>query len=310
MSSGVGKPANIKECTTAGDALDVMTAKLTGDAINGAREDAMTLLISVCGLTREELVLDSRTPLTTPVKNALENALQRRLAREPTTRILGHREFYGRSFRITPDVLDPRPDTETLVSVVLDYVDARGLRDKSLRILDVGTGSGALLVTLLTELPSATGLGTDISAAALDVARANSTALGVGDRSRFEHRDGVAGLDGPFEIIVSNPPYVARDDIPTLMTEVRSYDPHVALDGGSDGLDFYRGWGAQLIRLAPNGIIAVEVGFDQSAAVQDIFRTACAPQDDVEITTAKDLAGHVRCVAALTLSSRRTESLP
>lgn len=297
----VAKPRTIEDCLTAGDALDAMTAQLAARGFAHPREDALRLIVEGSDRSREDLILDQRAPLTQPMKTKLEAMLKRRLTHEPVTRILGQREFFGRTFRVTPDTLDPRPDTETLVSVVLAHVTAHGRQAQPLRILDVGTGTGALLVSLLAELPSAQGIGTDISAAALDVARDNANRLGVADRACFDVRDGVEGLEGPFDVIVSNPPYIARDDIATLMPEVRAFDPHVALDGGADGLEFYRLWVPHFLRLAPCGLVAVEVGFDQSEAVQGLFHAACQGQDGVEITTAKDLSGHVRCVAALTL---------
>ena len=166
----------------------------------------------------------------------------------------------------------PRPETETVVEAALDYVERGGLRLEKLRLLDIGTGSGALLLALLRELPNASGIGTDISAAALAVARANAERNNLAGRCTFVACNIADGVQGPFDIIVSNPPYVVRGDIATLAPEVRNFDPSIALDGGTDGLDFYRAIAGEARRLlAPGGQLIVELGMGQEGAVRTLF---------------------------------------
>jgi release factor glutamine methyltransferase len=189
----------------------------------------------------------------------------------------------------------PRPETETVVEAALDFVVRGGLRMQKLRILDVGTGSGALLLALLSELPNAVGVGTDISAAALDVARANAARNKLAARCAFIACNIAAGLQGPFDLIVSNPPYVARGEIASLAPEVRDYDPTLALDGGSDGLDGYRAIAADASRLlAPGGNLIVELGIGQEPAVRALFTNA-----RLKVGAARDdLAGIPRALSA------------
>ncbi|HEY5217545.1 MAG TPA: peptide chain release factor N(5)-glutamine methyltransferase, partial [Pseudolabrys sp.] len=185
------------------------------------------------------------------------------------------KEFWSLMLDVTPAVLVPRPDTETVVEAALDFVVHDGLRMQRLRVLDIGTGSGALLLALLSELPNALGTGTDISAAALAVARVNAERHGLSSRCTFVVCDIASGLQGPFDLIVSNPPYIARGDIATLAPEVRDYDPAIALDGGSDGLDGYRAIAADAVRLlAPGGRLIVELGAGQEGAVRALFTKA------------------------------------
>jgi release factor glutamine methyltransferase len=195
-------------------------------------------------------------------------------------RILGCKEFWGLPLRVNAETLLPRPETETVVEAALAALEGRHRTSDPLRIVDLGTGSGALLLALLSELPNAGGVGTDISVGALGCARANAAALGLSDRAAFVACDYGAGLAGPFDILVSNPPYVARADIAGLQPEVRDYDPRRALDGGPDGLDGYRAIAAHARRLlAPNGVGAVELGRGQETAVASIFIAAgLAPQ--------------------------------
>jgi len=192
-------------------------------------------------------------------------------------------------------VLVPRPETETVVEAALDTLTRDGSRKEKLRILDIGTGSGALLLALLTELPNAMGTGTDISAAALDVARANAERNGLAARCSFVACDIAAGVAGPFDLIVSNPPYVARGDIASLAPEVRDYDPALALDGGADGLDGYRSIAADARRLlAPGGRLIVELGLGQEPAVRTLFTKAGLTAGAAR----NDLAGIARALSA------------
>ncbi len=203
------------------------------------------------------------------------------------SRIIGAREFYGRRFRVTPAVLDPRPDTETLVEAALKRMPP------SARVLDLGTGSGAIIVTLLAERSDATGLATDISSEALAVARENAAALGVAERLTFLEAPWFDGIGERFDLIVSNPPYIPRADIAALSADVRNFDPLLALVGGSDGLDPYRAIAAgAAARLKPGGTVAVEIGAGQADSVEGIFAASGFRQ----LGRHRDLGGHIRCL--------------
>jgi release factor glutamine methyltransferase len=237
--------------------------------------DARLLIGHAMQLDRAQLITQSDRILETREVDAISALAARRLKHEPVARILGGKEFWSLMLNVTPDVLVPRPDTETVVEAALDFVVRDGLRMERLRVLDIGTGSGALLLALLSELPNAFGTGTDISTAALDVARGNAERNGLAARCTFVVCDIAAGLEGPFDLIVSNPPYVAHGDIAALAPEVRDYDPAVALDGGSDGLDGYRAIAGDARRLlAPSGRLIVELGAGQEGAVRALFTKA------------------------------------
>ena len=216
----------------------------------------------------------------------------RRLAGEPLSRILGRREFWSLAFSLSPDVLDPRDDTETLVEAALAAFAAR--KADRLQVLDYGIGSGAILAALLTELPNAYGVGVDKSAAAAAQATDNLARLGLASRATILVSDWGAQLDkSAFDLIVSNPPYIASAEIATLAAEVRDYDPRLALDGGTDGLDAYRALAPEIAqRLTPGGRFFVEIGADQAADVRAIFAAA----ELVGPRVVKDLAGHDRVV--------------
>jgi release factor glutamine methyltransferase len=244
------------------------------------------------------LLSDARL-LTAGEAKSLAEALTRRLAHEPLSRIRGERDFYGRTFAITQAVLDPRPDTETLIDLVLQWADETGGRDRPLDIIDIGTGSGAILITLLAELPRATGLGTDVSPDALVVARSNAVRNAVAGRARFELAHALDGIDGPFDILVSNPPYIPSADVLILEAAVRDYDPAMALDGGPDGLCMYRQIAARAGSVVPSGLIALEVGAGQAADVSRILTENVENRRGTPWTRA-DLGGHDRTVALLT----------
>ena len=262
-------------------------AVLSEAGIAEAAGDARFLLLGILGLEPRDLALYGDRPLATGENAAFEAALVRRSAGEPVARILGAWEFWGLPFRLAPETLVPRPDTETLVEVALSAVPDRAAR---LRCLDLGTGSGCILTALLSELPGAFGVGIDRSAAALTTARHNAAANGVGARAAFLAGDWCDAVRGTFDLIVSNPPYIARDVIPTLHREVRAHDPMAALDGGPDGLAAYRrileGVRAGAL-LAPGGTLAVEIGYDQAEAVGALARAA----GFAERGLARDLAG-------------------
>jgi release factor glutamine methyltransferase len=259
--------------------------------------DARLLLAAATGLGAAELISRPDGLIEQGARRRFEELVRRRCLREPVSRILGERAFFGRSFKITAATLDPRPDSETLIETALDLADANGWRSRQLRILDVGTGSGSLLVTLLAELPLATGLGTDLSARALEVAAANARRLGVLPRAEFEQRDALDGIEGQFDLVVCNPPYVATGQVSGLAPEVRDYDPPGALDGGGDGLDVFRKIIPALARVVPCGWVIFEVGAGQAAAVADLLRRSVAGTRRGGLLYREDLAGHVRCVA-------------
>lgn len=263
----------------------------------GAETDARFLLRGVLNCDGAALIAHPDVRLGPAAATALTNAAHRRLAHEPVARILGCSEFYGRAFIVTPDVLDPRPETETLIDVVLEIVLDSGWGQKDLHIADIGTGSGAIIVTALAELPCARGTATDISASALDVARRNAARHGLEDRIAFVHGNLLQGTRGPFDIIVSNPPYIATSEIALLAPDVRDFDPHLALDGGPDGLAIYKAIANSINVLSGTTWIVLEVGSAQARAVEAIFRVHLAPGRIASVRTVRDLGGHARCVA-------------
>lgn len=227
--------------------------------------------------------------------------VRRREAREPVARILGRRGFWTLDLQVTPDTLDPRPDSETVVEAVLARTPDRSA---PLRILDLGTGSGCLLLALLSELPKASGLGIDRSPGAAAAARANARRNGLDARARFAVGDWTSALAGPFDIVVSNPPYIERGAIPGLMPEVREYDPVAALDGGLDGLEAYRAILAGLPRLLASGaLVAFELGQGQDGPVGNLMRAAGLESPVV----APDLAGIGRCIIATYRQNHHTQ---
>ncbi|MCB9947392.1 MAG: peptide chain release factor N(5)-glutamine methyltransferase [Rhodospirillaceae bacterium] len=261
--------------------------------IDSAATDARLLAGAALNLDRAGLLAERDRALTAADVAAVEVLVRRRLAREPVSRILGRREFWSLDLRITAAVLDPRPDSETLVATVLDLVDDR---QAPWLVLDLGTGSGCLLLALLTELPRARGIGVDLCPAALACARANARRLGLGDRACFVAADWAGSLAcEAFHIVVTNPPYIATGGLDSLPPEVARYDPPRALDGGADGLAVYRRLVPQIAGLLrPDGIAAVEVGAGQAAEVAGLLSRHRLSVVDVR----RDLAGIERCVAA------------
>ena len=226
--------------------------------------DARLLLQAAAGLTHAELAAEPDRVLPAEEAARFHFFLARRLAHEPVSRILGRREFYGRNFTVTPDVLDPRADTETLVTLALEHCP------NSTRFLDLGTGTGAIAITLCAERETFSGIAVDISAAALKVARTNAETLGVSGRIHFQQGSWYQDLSETFDLIISNPPYIREDA--ELMPDVRLYDPSLALFGGADGLAAYRAIAAGAGRhLAPGGRVIVEIGQGQAAEVAGLF---------------------------------------
>jgi len=262
----------LKDGAAVSEALNLLAQAFRTAGIEDADVDARLLVGHALHLDRARLIAQSDRILEAREINMISALAARRLQREPVSRILGQKEFWSIALAITPDVLVPRPETETVVEGALDFVVRGGLRMEKLRILDIGTGSGALLLALLRELPNATGTGTDISTGALKVARENAGRCGVEGRCTFVVCDIASVVEGPFDLLVSNPPYIAHDEITSLAPEVKNYDPTVALDGGDDGLAAYRAIAADAKRLlAPGARMFVELGAGQEAAVRDLF---------------------------------------
>ncbi len=252
---------------TAAAALRSAIPRLQAAGVAEAARDARLLLAAALGLDPARLTLHLDEPLGAAAAARFEAAVDARAARQPVAQILGRRLFWGRSFRVTRDTLDPRPETETLIAAALEAPFAR--------LLDLGTGTGAILLTLLAERPAATGLGTDLSPAALAVARENARALGLGERAAFARADWLIGIDGRFDLIVSNPPYIGEEELAGLAPEVRDWEPLLALSPGPDALAAYRRIAdGAAARLGPGGRLIVEIGATQGAAVAELFRAA------------------------------------
>jgi release factor glutamine methyltransferase len=258
--------------------------------------DARLLLCHATGLSHEDYVGRGDAALPPEAAARFATSIDRRLRGEPVSRILGVREFYGRPFRLDASTLDPRPDTETLVEAALAVVGGTGSRQTPLRMLDLGTGTGCILITLLAELPRATGVGVDLSQAALQVAQENAKALGVGNRADFVASDWLEGLSGAFNLVVANPPYIPTAEVRGLRPEV-GHDPDTALDGGPDGLAAYRRIAPRLKGvLRPGGIVLFETGIDQAEAVRCLLvGSGLKPRDD---WLWRDLGGRPRVVGA------------
>ncbi len=267
--------------------LAAASARLKASGSETPMLDARLLLQAAAGLTREDLILGPDRQLSREQLSVFEGFVGRRAHHEPVSRILGAREFYGRVFRVTPHTLDPRPDTETIIEAALK------LMPQAARLLDLGTGTGAIAITLLAERPDATGIATDLSPAALAVARENAERLGVAGRLTLLAGSWFAPVSGLFDIILSNPPYIPSGEIAGLDPEVRNFDPALALSGGTDGLDPYRiiASGAAA-HLAAGGRVLVEIGAGQAADVERIF----VARGFLPAGRHSDLGGHVRCL--------------
>ncbi|PKR87547.1 peptide chain release factor N(5)-glutamine methyltransferase [Pleomorphomonas diazotrophica] len=288
----------MNDALTLGTLLANARRRLSDVGIDTAAIDARLLVEAATGASRLDLLAATDRPVAADAAARLDDWISRRAAGEPVGRILGTASFYGLDFALGPDTLEPRPDTEVLVEVALGAVRTGRIPGVSpdgagLRLLDLGTGSGAIAVTLLAKLPGAHGVATDLSSGALDVAKDNAGRNGVADRLDFALGDFFAAVDGSFNLIVSNPPYIASDVIAGLDREVRLHDPRLALDGGPDGLDAYRSILASIgDHLARGGFLAVEIGWDQGEAVGALFRTTGL----MEIEVHRDLGGRDRVV--------------
>jgi len=265
--------------------------RLEAAGLSGPVIDARLLVEAAADATRADIVGDPYRALTAEQEVKLEDYLSRRERREPVSHILGRKGFWKIMLGVTPDVLTPRPDTETVVEWVLrDFPE-----QAAWSVLDLGIGSGAILLSILAERPAARGMGVDVSEEALAVARDNAAHLGLAGRMTLLRGDWTEGLpDDAFDLVVSNPPYIASDVIETLEPEVRDHEPRLALEGGPDGLTHYRRLAPEILRvLKPGGRFAVEIGYDQKAAVEALFREAGAAQ----VQTLKDLGDRDRVVA-------------
>lgn len=276
--------------TTAVQAVAAAAEQLAAVGIETAHYDARLLVAEVLGVELRRLPASHHMVLSEEEARTLARLLGRRLGREPMSHILGRRGFWTIELKVTADTLDPRPDTETLVEAVLSALTDRG---RGRRLLDLGTGTGCILLALLAEMGHASGLGIDASEAALAVARHNAETLGLAARAGFRRGDWGKGLDGPFDVIVSNPPYIPDGDIDGLEPEVARYEPRSALAGGPDGLDCYRALIPDIVRLlAPDGVAALEVGAGQAGDVAALLEASGLGGAWVT----RDLGGVERCV--------------
>jgi len=280
---------------TVESARRALAARFKSGSIDSAELDARILVGAVLGLDLTGLIAAAHRPLTSDEAIRLEDFANRRLSGEPIARIVGYKEFWGLPLKLSAATLVPRPDTETVVELALEMRRATPHQDRRWRIADIGTGSGAILLALLSELGDAYGVGTDISENALQTAHSNAADLGLTGRARFVACDYAAALSGPFDLIVSNPPYIRSAEIAGLATEVRDHDPRAALDGGADGLDAYRALIPQAARLlAPQGALVVEAGQGQSGDIEGLMTAAGLM---VPVPPRADLAGVRRAVA-------------
>lgn len=290
--------------STVGAALDAAIARLAAAGVASPRLDAELLLADVLGLGRAALLARRPEPLPRGALGAFEARTARRAAREPVAYIVGRQEFYGLELEVTPDVLIPRPETELLVEEALAFLNGATAAMKdggggAPNVVDVGTGSGCIAVTLAVHAPGTRVIAVDASEAALGVARRNARRHAVAGQIEFVRGDLLAGLGGPFDLVVANLPYVSTEEVETLMPDVRLYEPSLALDGGGgDGLTLLRALVAQSVgRLAPGGLVLLEVAAGQAARVADLLRSVGAFSD---VSTRRDLAGIERMVRGRT----------
>ncbi|MEH6545704.1 MAG: peptide chain release factor N(5)-glutamine methyltransferase [Sneathiella sp.] len=265
---------------------------LSEAGIDGARRDASLLLANILDADTSIFHLEPERVLTDAHYVMFQHAVERRASREPISHILGHREFWSLDFLVGPQVLDPRPDSETLIETALS---AQKSGQEITSILDLGTGSGCLLLSLLSEVETARGLGVDQSLAAIEIAEQNAKRLSLDDRATFLQGNWCDGLEDKFDLVISNPPYIPIDDIENLQPEVKNFEPLAALVGGADGFDCYR----EIISavkpiMKPYGMIIFEVGAGQAQEVSELLKKA----DFSKVSRHKDLASIERCVSA------------
>jgi release factor glutamine methyltransferase len=277
---------------TIGSTIGEVAAVLTKGGFEEARRRARRLVAAAIGGAPADLLARTDRKIAEDEGERVASMLRRALAHEPLSRIRGRREFWSLDFVLSPETLDPRPESETIVEAVLARLAERG---RAYRFLDLGTGTGCLLLALLSEYPRAAGLGTDLSPGAVATATTNAERLGLTGRAQFTVADWGRGLDGTYDAVVANPPYIVSGGLADLPPEVRDYDPALALDGGADGLAAYRAIAAVLPqRLAPGGLFVCEIGAGQKATVAGIISVAGLVVEDI----VPDLAGIPRCVVA------------
>lgn len=277
---------------TAGEALQKAATMLAAAGVADARREARLLLAQIWSEDASTLLAHPERPLTAEDERSFSAAAARRARREPASRIAGRREFWSLPFLLNADTLDPRPDSETLVEAVME---ARPDRAAPLSVLDLGTGTGCLLLAVLTEYPLAHGIGVDISQGALEAARANAVALGLNHRASFVQGDWGSGLSARFDVILCNPPYIPDGEIDALEPEVARWEPRLALAGGPDGLSCLRRLAPQLVDLlCADGMAAIEIGAGQADAASALLVDAGLQIAAIRL----DLAGVPRCVLA------------
>ena len=267
--------------------------RLKAAQVDSPAIDARLLLEAAAGVTRLDVISDPYREIPDAAVETLNGYLERRARREPVARILGRKGFWKIMLKVSPDVLTPRPDTEVVVDMALRAFP----EGMAFSMLDIGVGSGAILLAILAERPAAKGLGTDVSEEALAVAKDNAASLDLGGRAAFLRTSWADGLeDAGFDLVVSNPPYIRSAEIETLEPEVRDHEPRLALDGGPDGLEAYRILAPEILRvLKPGGVFAVETGWDQAQQVKALFDAAGADQTVV----VKDLGDRERVVTGV-----------
>jgi release factor glutamine methyltransferase len=252
-----------------------LAVRFSDAGLEAAELDARLLLCAALKLDLTGLITSGARQLTAGEAQLIEAFVARRLNGEPVARILGEKEFWGLPLRLSAETLVPRPDTETVVELALELLREAPLPDRPIRMLDIGTGTGAILLALLSEQPGAFGVGTDISEGALATARQNAVALGFASRATFVNCSYASALKGPFDLVVSNPPYIPSAEIAGLAEEVRGHDPRAALDGGADGLDAYRALIPQAAQLlSDGGVLVVEAGYDQARDIEGLMTAA------------------------------------
>jgi release factor glutamine methyltransferase len=273
---------------TGAEALRAALPRLQNAGVEGPGRDLRLLLAFAVGIAPDRLTLVLDDPLSDAAAARFEAAVLARVSRQPVSQIVGGRLFWGRWFRVTPDVLDPRPETETLIAAALDGAFSR--------VLDLGTGSGAILITLLAERGGAAGTGVDLSDKALSIAAANAATHSVAGRATFLQSDWFSAVSGRFDLVVANPPYIAWAEMPGLSPEVRLWEPRLALTPGGDGLDACR----SILRdvrsvLASSGRVLLEIGAGQGDAVATLCRSAGLQA----VTVLQDMNGRDRVVSAV-----------
>jgi release factor glutamine methyltransferase len=277
---------------TVQEALAKATERLTKSQIPSPARDARILMAHALGVDPARITLMAREPVEPEALSTFDDLIRERRDHVPVSHLLGGRDFYGRRFKVTSDVLDPRPETETLIEIALQQPFSE--------VLDLGTGSGCILITLLAERPDAVGIASDASPEALAIARENAAHLGVDGRCDFMQSDWFQWIGGTYDLIVSNPPYIALDEMASLSRDVLDHEPRMALTDHADGLTAYRKIAAGVVpHLTPGGRLLLEIGPTQAQAVTDLLAAAGL----IGIATHTDLDGRDRVISAYSLKS-------